>query len=152
LSLLFRGGLLQQGKLAEILGVRPWTVYSWISRGADIPHVKIEGTLRIIRKAREILSEPTSHDHGEIRFHLDLAYHIYADHSPTSEPGNHGLPMRNLSTGAQTIVPVSRKEFFSYPFKSAPFLCFNINHWIPGIQGKKRTRGQWRNDFRLRWG
>jgi hypothetical protein len=109
-------------ELAQILKVRPATIYSWISRGVDIPHVKIEGMLRFIRKAREILSEPTSHDHGEIRFHLDLAYHIYADHSPTSEPGNHGLPMRNLSTGAQTIVPVSRKEFFFYPFKSPPLL------------------------------
>ena len=49
-----------------MLGVRPGTVYSWITRGVDIPHVKIEGTLRFIRKAREILLAP-SHvdDHGE---------------------------------------------------------------------------------------
>ena len=37
--------------LAEILGVRPGTVYSWISKGVDIPCVKIEGTLRFRGKA-----------------------------------------------------------------------------------------------------
>jgi len=52
-------------ELAEVLGVRPGTVYSWMTRGVDIPRVKIEGMLRFIRKAREILS-PSSyvHDHG----------------------------------------------------------------------------------------
>lgn len=38
--------LLNPNQLAEILGVRPGTVYSWLSRGVDIPHVKIEGTVR----------------------------------------------------------------------------------------------------------
>ena len=38
-------------QLAEALGVRPGTVYSWLSRGVSIPHVKIEGTLRFREKA-----------------------------------------------------------------------------------------------------
>ena len=38
-------------QLAEILGVRPGTVYSWLSRGVDIPHVKIAGTVRFREKA-----------------------------------------------------------------------------------------------------
>ncbi len=40
-------------QLAEILGVKPGTVYSWLSRGVDIPHVKIEGTVRFREKAVE---------------------------------------------------------------------------------------------------
>lgn len=36
--------LLNPVELVEFLGVRPGTVYSWISRGVDIPHVKIAGT------------------------------------------------------------------------------------------------------------
>ena len=43
-------------ELAEMLGVRPGTVYSWITRGVDIPHVKIEGVLRFIRKAGRFCS------------------------------------------------------------------------------------------------
>jgi len=43
--------LLNPLQLAEILGVRPGTVYSWISRGLDIPHVKIAGTVRFREKA-----------------------------------------------------------------------------------------------------
>ncbi len=39
--------LLNPQELAEILKVRPGTVYSWISRGVDIPHVKIAGTVRL---------------------------------------------------------------------------------------------------------
>jgi hypothetical protein len=38
--------LLDPQKLAEIQKVRPGTVYSWISRGVDIPHLKIAGTVR----------------------------------------------------------------------------------------------------------
>jgi excisionase family DNA binding protein len=54
--------LLNPQELAEILKVRPATVYSWISRGVDIPHVKIAGTVRfregavmdwILKKERE---------------------------------------------------------------------------------------------------
>jgi excisionase family DNA binding protein len=54
--------LLDLQELAEILKVRPGTVYSWISRGVDIPHVKISGTVRfretavmdwILKKERE---------------------------------------------------------------------------------------------------
>lgn len=33
-------------QLAEVLGVKPGTVYSWISRGVQIPHIKIAGTVR----------------------------------------------------------------------------------------------------------
>lgn len=45
--------LLNPSQLAEALNVRPGTIYSWISRGLDIPHVKIEGTLRFREKAIE---------------------------------------------------------------------------------------------------
>ncbi len=43
--------LLNPSQLAEILGVRPGTVYSWLSGGVDIPHVKIAGTVRFREKA-----------------------------------------------------------------------------------------------------
>ena len=43
--------LLNPFQLAEVLGVRPGTVYSWISRGVDVPHVKIAGTVRFREKA-----------------------------------------------------------------------------------------------------
>ena len=42
---------LNPSQLAEVLGVRPGTIYSWLSRGVDIPHVKIAGTLRFREKA-----------------------------------------------------------------------------------------------------
>jgi len=43
--------LLSPSQLADILGVRPGTIYSWLSRGVNIPHVKIEGTVRFREKA-----------------------------------------------------------------------------------------------------
>jgi excisionase family DNA binding protein len=43
--------LLNPSQLAEILGVSPGTIYSWKSRGVDIPYVKIEGTVRFREKA-----------------------------------------------------------------------------------------------------
>lgn len=43
--------LLNPVELAEALRVRPGTVYSWISRKVDIPHVKIAGTIRFREKA-----------------------------------------------------------------------------------------------------
>jgi len=43
--------LLNPSQLAEILNVRPGTIYSWLSRGVDIPHVKIAGTVRFREKA-----------------------------------------------------------------------------------------------------
>ena len=43
--------LLNPSQLAEILGVSPGTIYSWVSRGVDIPHVKIAGTIRFREKA-----------------------------------------------------------------------------------------------------
>jgi excisionase family DNA binding protein len=43
--------LLNPVQLAEILNVRPGTIYSWLSRGVDIPHVKIAGTVRFREKA-----------------------------------------------------------------------------------------------------
>jgi excisionase family DNA binding protein len=43
--------LLNPQELAEILKVRPGTIYSWLSRGVDIPHVKIGGTVRFREKA-----------------------------------------------------------------------------------------------------
>lgn len=45
--------LLNPLQLAELLGVRLGTVYSWISRGIDIPHVKIAGTVRFNQKSIE---------------------------------------------------------------------------------------------------
>lgn len=38
-------------QLADILNVKLGTVYSWLSRGVDIPHVKIAGTVRFREKA-----------------------------------------------------------------------------------------------------
>ena len=43
--------LLNPSQLAEVLNVRPATIYSWLSRGVDIPHVKIAGTVRFREKA-----------------------------------------------------------------------------------------------------
>lgn len=43
--------LLNPLQLAEILNVRPGTIYSWLSRGVNIPHVKIAGTVRFREKA-----------------------------------------------------------------------------------------------------
>ncbi len=43
--------LLNPSELAERLGVRRGTIYSWVSRGVDIPHVKIAGTLRFRERA-----------------------------------------------------------------------------------------------------
>ena len=43
--------LLNPKQLAEILNVKLGTVYSWLSRGVDIPHVKIAGTVRFREKA-----------------------------------------------------------------------------------------------------
>ena len=31
---------------AEVLRIKPVTLYVWIHRGVDIPHVRIEGTIR----------------------------------------------------------------------------------------------------------
>jgi excisionase family DNA binding protein len=43
--------LLNPQQLAEFLGVKVGTVYSWISGGVDIPCVKIAGTVRFREKA-----------------------------------------------------------------------------------------------------
>jgi len=42
---------LNPSQLAEVLNVRPGTIYSWLSRGVDIPHVKIAGTVQFREKA-----------------------------------------------------------------------------------------------------
>ena len=44
---------LNASQLAEVLGIKPGTIYSWVSRGIPIPHVKIEGTIRFREKAVE---------------------------------------------------------------------------------------------------
>jgi excisionase family DNA binding protein len=50
--------LLNPVELAEVLRVRPGTVYSWISRKVDIPYVKIAGTVRFRERAiQDWLSE-----------------------------------------------------------------------------------------------
>ena len=38
-------------QLAQSLNVKPGTVYSWLSRGVPIPHVKISGTVRFRESA-----------------------------------------------------------------------------------------------------
>jgi hypothetical protein len=43
--------LLNPQELLEILKVRPGTIYSQISRGVDISHLKIAGTVRFKEKA-----------------------------------------------------------------------------------------------------
>ena len=43
--------LLTPSELANILHIRPGTIYSWLSRGVNIPHVKIAGTVRFREKA-----------------------------------------------------------------------------------------------------
>ncbi len=43
--------LLNPQELAAALNVKLGTVYSWISRGVDIPHVKIGGSVRFREKA-----------------------------------------------------------------------------------------------------
>ncbi len=43
--------LLNPKELAGVLNVKLGTVYSWISRGVDIPHVKIGGSVRFREKA-----------------------------------------------------------------------------------------------------
>lgn len=45
-----QGELLNTKKVADLLGVRPWTIYSLVKRG-DLPAIKIGG--RIIRFRRE---------------------------------------------------------------------------------------------------
>ena len=43
--------LLNPSELADLLGVKPGTIYSWLSRGVDVPHMKIAGTVRFREKA-----------------------------------------------------------------------------------------------------
>jgi excisionase family DNA binding protein len=38
--------LLNPKELAEVIGVKCSTIYSWINRGLDIPHIKIQGSIR----------------------------------------------------------------------------------------------------------
>ncbi len=38
--------LLNPRQLADLMEVKPGTIYSWISRGIDIPYIKVAGTLR----------------------------------------------------------------------------------------------------------
>lgn len=40
-------------QLAEVLSVKPGTIYSWLSRGVNIPHIKVSGTVRFREKAIE---------------------------------------------------------------------------------------------------
>jgi len=44
---------LSASQLAQVLRVRPGTIYSWISRGVPIPHLKIKGTIRFRERAVE---------------------------------------------------------------------------------------------------
>jgi excisionase family DNA binding protein len=42
---------LNPAELAQVIGVRPGTIYGWLSKGVAIPHVKIAGTVRFREKA-----------------------------------------------------------------------------------------------------
>ena len=48
---------LNPAQLSEILGVKTGTIYSWLSRGIQIPHVKIAGTVRFSEKSVRIWLE-----------------------------------------------------------------------------------------------
>lgn len=43
--------LLSIKEVCDGLGVAPGTIYGWISKGVDIPYVKIRGTLRFREKS-----------------------------------------------------------------------------------------------------
>jgi len=43
--------LLSPSELAALLDVKTGTIYSWLSRGVDVPHIKISGTVRFREKA-----------------------------------------------------------------------------------------------------
>lgn len=62
--------LLNPSQLAEILGVSPGTIYSWVSRGVDIPHVKIAGTLRFRERAVENWLEENERERKRRNFEL----------------------------------------------------------------------------------
>jgi len=57
--------LLNPSQMAEILGVRPGTIYCWISRGVPIPRIKICGTLRFRKETIEawILAQEREEKH-----------------------------------------------------------------------------------------
>jgi excisionase family DNA binding protein len=62
--------LLNPSQLAEFLNVRPGTIYSWLSRGVDIPHVKIAGTVRFREKA--VMDWLTEKERERKRRHFEL--------------------------------------------------------------------------------
>lgn len=62
--------LLNPSELAERLGVRRGTIYSWVSRGVDIPHVKIAGTLRFRERAVENWLEEKERERKRRNFEL----------------------------------------------------------------------------------
>jgi len=43
--------LLTPKEVAEILAVKPGTLYAWISKGVNIPHLKIQGVVRFEQPA-----------------------------------------------------------------------------------------------------
>jgi len=62
--------LLNPSQVAEIFGVRPGTIYSWVSRGIDIPYVKVEGTLRFIEK--EVMDWLMKKERNRMRKNFEL--------------------------------------------------------------------------------
>ncbi len=40
-------------ELADILKVKPSTIYVWVHRGVDLPYIKVEGTIRFSQKSIE---------------------------------------------------------------------------------------------------
>lgn len=62
--------LLNPLQLAEKLGVCVGTIYSWKSRGIDIPYVKIAGTLRFREKAIDDWIEKKEHERKRRNFEV----------------------------------------------------------------------------------
>lgn len=56
-------------ELAQILGVKPGTVFSWLSRGVDLPpYVKISGTTRWREEAVKRWIEKKEHERKRRNF------------------------------------------------------------------------------------
>jgi excisionase family DNA binding protein len=45
--------LLSVPELANLLKVKPGTIHTWLFRGVDIPHIRVESVIRFRREAIE---------------------------------------------------------------------------------------------------
>jgi predicted DNA-binding transcriptional regulator AlpA len=63
--------MLNPSQLAEILGVRPGTIYSWLSRGVDIPPcIKVGSVTRWREKAVQSWIEAREKERKRSNFEL----------------------------------------------------------------------------------